>query len=470
MFLSESSLQSDRAGDSPLAGQHRRAQLAAIGALAILFFLFWFGVSLIANDPVGLVISFISVFLIAFSAWLFLTRRGVLRLLVLPLGLLAGVALVTYGYDQKYQLVVVIPMLILFGIVSRYAMRHQRTSAHTTHRHARAADPARKGVLIINPNSGGGKAARFNLREEAGRRSIESVLLGPGDNLSELARRAVTGGADVIGMAGGDGSQALVAAVAMEHDVAHVCVPSGTRNHFALDLGLDRDDVVGALDAFTDGVERRIDLARLNERVFVNNASLGVYARVVQSDTYREAKLGTWRRMLPEVVARGPAECSLRFDAPHKRDWCDAALVIVSNNPYQMRRFRGVGSRPLLDTGRLGIFAARLSGAGGVAKLVTLGIVGAHRRFGGVHQWSSVEFEVRSEAPISVGLDGEALVLMPPLRFVSLPGVLRVRLPRHSRGVSPAGAAVPLTRRNLGALLRIAVGKPVQPPSQRRPH
>ena len=105
-------------------------------------------------------------------------------------------------------------------------------------------------------------------------------------------------------MAGGDGSQALVATVAMEHDIALVCIPSGTRNHFALDLGLDRDDVVGALDAFTDGVERRIDLASLNERIFVNNASLGVYAQVVQSDAYRDAKLGTWKQMLPELLGR----------------------------------------------------------------------------------------------------------------------------------------------------------------------
>ena len=108
-------------------------------------------------------------------------------------------------------------------------------------------------------------------------------------------------------MAGGDGSQALVATVAMRHDVAHVCVPAGTRNHFALDLGLDRNDVVGALDAFTDGVERRVDLASLNERIFVNNASLGVYARIVQSDDYRDAKLTTWKRMLPDMVGQDTA-------------------------------------------------------------------------------------------------------------------------------------------------------------------
>lgn len=253
-----------------------------------------------------------------------------------------------------------------------------------------------------------------------------------------------------------------------------VCVPAGTRNHFALDLGLDRHDVVGALDAFTDGVERRIDLASLNERIFVNNASLGVYAQVVQSDAYRNAKLGTWKRMLPEMLGRGAVVSEVQFDGPHPQPWSDAALVIVSNNPYQMRRFRGSGTRPRLDTGRPGIFAARLRGAGGVARLVTFETIGRslgsgsqHRRLSGVLQWSCLEFEVRAAAPVAVGLDGEALTLVPPLRFVSLPGALRVRVPRHASCVSPAAAAVPITGRNLGALLRIAAGRPVQLPSQR---
>ena len=441
----------------------RRAQLAAVGALVILFLIFWFGVSLIANDPVGLVLSFVSVFLVVFFAWFVLTRRGVRRWLVLPIAFLALLALGTYGYDQKYQLGVLVVMLMLFGIVARYAVRHdQAPLRRASLRYARPAQPARNGVLIINPKSGGGKAERFNLLEEARKRSIEPLLLAPGDDLCELAEAAVAKGADVIGMAGGDGSQALVATVAMRHDVAHVCVPAGTRNHFALDLGLDRNDVVGALDAFTDGIERRVDLASLNERIFVNNASLGVYARVVQTDAYRNAKLTTWKRMLPDIVGQDAGGCALRFEAPHVKDWCDAALVIVSNNPYQMRRFRGAGTRPHLDSGRLGIFVARLSGAGGVAKLVTLGTIGAHRRFGGVLQWSSLEFEVLSETPVAVGLDGEALMLAPPLRFASLPGALLVRVPRSASGVSPAGAAVTLTRRNLRTLVRIAAGRPAE--------
>jgi diacylglycerol kinase family enzyme len=458
MFSPEHSPQSDQNGGSPR--KHRRAQVAAVSALIAAFFILWFAISMVANDPVGLAIAFASVFVLVFCVWFFLLRRGVVRLLLLLPAFLAVVALFTYGYDQKYQLLVVAVAVVLFGLAARYAVRNHPESAYNVHRRARPAQPAQMGVLIINPKSGGGKAERFRLVEEAAKRRIEPLLLGPDDDLCDLARRAVANGADVLGMAGGDGSQALVAGIAMEHDVAHVCIPAGTRNHFALDLGLDRDDVVGALDAFVDGVERRIDLARLNGRIFVNNASLGIYARVVQSDAYRDAKLGTWRQMLPEIVGRNAICCDLEFDVPHATDWGDASLVIVSNNPYQLRRFRGAGTRPQLDTGLLGIFATRARGAGAVAKLVTLGTIAQHRRFGGVRQWSSLEFEVRASAPVAVGLDGEALMLVPPLRFISLPGALRIRVPRHSAGVSPAWGSVPLTRRNLGALLRIAAGKP----------
>ena len=79
-------------------------------------------------------------------------------------------------------------------------------------------------------------------------------------------------------MAGGDGSQALVASIAAERGVPMVVIPAGTRNHFALDIGLDRDDVVGALDAYGEARERTIDLADVNGRIFVNNVSLGLYA------------------------------------------------------------------------------------------------------------------------------------------------------------------------------------------------
>jgi diacylglycerol kinase family enzyme len=329
-----------------------------------------------------------------------------------------------------------------------------------TKRAAGVAVPAGGGdsaALIINLRSGGGKAEHFDLAREARRRGIEPILLRPGDDLRELAESAIARGAQVIGMAGGDGSQALVATVAARRDIAHVCIPAGTRNHFALDLGLDRDDVVGAMDAFTDGVERRIDLARVNDRVFVNNASLGVYAKVVQSDAYRDAKLETWTRMLPDLLGPDAEPIDLEFTAPDGTNCNDAPLVLVSNNSYQLTHLSGAGTRERIDTGMLGIVAARVRGAE-VSNLVALELVGQAGRYPGLLSWSAPEFEVRSGSPMEIGLDGEALVLDPPLHFASLPGALRVRLPRGA-GLSPAARAVALTTDNLGALVRVAVGR-----------
>ena len=219
----------------------------------------------------------------------------------------------------------------------------------------------------MNAKSGGGKVERFGLVEECRQRGIEPIVLQPGEDLLELARARSTGGADVIGMAGGDGSQALVSSVAMAADVPFVVIPAGTRNRFALDLGIDRDDVVAALDAFGAAVERRIDLAEVNGRIFVNNVSLGVYAKVVQSPEYRDAKRQTTLAMLGDLVGPGAEPFDLRFVGPDGTEHDGARIIQISNNPYRLTSLSGFGSRARLDTGELGVAAADLRGAWDIA-------------------------------------------------------------------------------------------------------
>jgi diacylglycerol kinase family enzyme len=394
--------------------------------------------------------------------WLALTTRGATRVIGAAGAVLANAGLVVVLATHWHGVVVLVVLALLlavYGVTARYALgRSGRAAASAVAAAAKPVGGADRPVLIINLKSGGGKAERFGLVAEAERRGIEPVVLTPGDDLLELAEAAVDRGAQVIGMAGGDGSQALVATVASRRDVAHVCIPAGTRNHFALDLGLDRDDVVGALDAFTDGLERRIDLARVNERVFVNNASLGVYAKVVQSDAYRDAKLETWARMLPDMLGPGAEPIDLEFTAADGSAYTDAPLVLVSNNAYELTRLAGAGTRGRLDAGTLGIVAARVRNANDVSQLVALELAGRAGSFSGIVQWNAREFEVRSSGPVEVGLDGEALVIDPPLRFVSMPGALRVRTPR-SAGMAPGARAVSLTTQNLAALVRVAAGR-----------
>ena len=191
-------------------------------------------------------------------------------------------------------------------------------------------------MLFYNPKSGGGKAERFALADEARARGIEPIELAAAPISSELVRDAVADGADGLAMAGGDGSQAVVAAIAAELDLPYACIPAGTRNHFALDLGVDRDDVVGALDAFVDGGERRVDLAEVNGRVFVNNVSLGLYAEAVQTHRLprREAAHAP-RHRARRARARGQ-RLDLRWTGPGGHEHHSGAAILVSNNRYRL--------------------------------------------------------------------------------------------------------------------------------------
>ena len=301
----------------------------------------------------------------------------------------------------------------------------------------RPVEAAVDAVLLINPRSGGGRAERTGLAEECRARGVDPIVLGPGDDPVALAEGAVARGAEVLGMAGGDGSLGLIAGVAARHGVAMVVVPAGTRNHLAMDLGLRRSDVVGALDAFGPAVERIVDLGEVNGRPFVNNVSLGLYAQIVRSPEYREAKVETTMSMLPTMIGPGSRPFDLRFTGPAGERHTGAHVVQVSNNSYG-RTLRTVVSRPRLDAGRLGVIALELpQGPPDPAFLAALA-AGQPERFPGYVAWEPSTFEVDSGGPIDAGIDGEAVRMSAPLRFTIRPGALRIRLSRQASGLSPA--------------------------------
>ena len=206
----------------------------------------------------------------------------------------------------------------------------------------------------MNLKSGGGKAERFHLVDECTRRGIQPVVLEPGMDWLQTVRDVAASGVDVLGMAGGDGSQAMVGSVAAELGLPMVVVPAGTRNHLALDLGLNRDDVVGALDAYGEAVERTMDLADINGRVFVNNVSLGVYAAIVRSPAYRDAKVDTTLATLPQVLGPDTQPFDIRFTGPDGVEHLGAHVIQISNNPYGTTA-GARSSRPRLDTHQLGV-------------------------------------------------------------------------------------------------------------------
>jgi diacylglycerol kinase family enzyme len=246
-------------------------------------------------------------------------------------------------------------------------------------------------------------------------------------------------------MAGGDGSQAVVAMVAAELGLPYACIPAGTRNHFALDLGVDRDDVVGALDAFVSGRERRVDLAEVNGRVFVNNVSLGLYAEAVQREGYRDAKLRTILDTLPEVLGPEGKGPDLRWTGPDGQQSSSGAAILVSNNRYRLGRAVGSGTRPSIDDGLLGI---------AVASAPPKGPQFIQRPW---REWSTPAFEVDADGPIAAGIDGEAVTIDAPLRFRISPEALRVRIAAAHPGASPSAAMPEGAWETVLALARIAM-------------
>ncbi|HST42784.1 MAG TPA: diacylglycerol kinase, partial [Conexibacter sp.] len=207
------------------------------------------------------------------------------------------------------------------------------------------------------------------------------------------------------------------------------------------------DDVVGALDAFVDGGERRVDLAEVNGRVFVNNVSLGLYAQAVQRRGYREAKLRTLLDTIPEVLGPDGGGLDLRWRGPGGHEHAYGAAILVSNNRYRLGRAVGSGTRPSIDDGLLGItIAGAPTGRGSRRRM-------PQRPW---REWTAPVFEVDAGHPVPAGVDGEATQLQPPLRFRIRPGVLQVRIARQHPGASPSAALPEGIAQAATALARIA--------------
>jgi diacylglycerol kinase family enzyme len=437
-------------------GPLRRAA-AAVALTALAAALIYLTVEAL-NQWYVLLLSVVLLGVAVIAAWYIVSRRGVARAIAALVAVVALIAfaVVVIATESLIVLAVGFGLATVSIAAASYALSPVR-AANDAVRAARARHP----VLLMNLKSGGGKAERFGLLELCRQRGIEPIVLNPGDDLRQLAEDAVARGSDLLGMAGGDGSQALVASVASRHKVPFVVVPAGTRNHFALDLGLDRDDVPGALKAYEDGVDTQVDLAEVNGRVFVNNASMGVYAEIVQSADYRDAKLHTVAAMLPDLLGPTATPIDLHFTLPSGQKADSAQLLLVSNNPYQLARLRGGGTRERLDGGALGIAYVRVDTAADAEGLAALELAGQVQRFARWNEWTASEFEVRSGGPVEIGIDGEALILDPPLRFVIRPRALRVRLPRTAPRRSPAVRFVRvIAKPTVVALWHTLLGRP----------
>lgn len=386
------------------------------------------------------------------GAYWFVKHRGVLRWSAFTMAIVAPVAIAALfaSRDLLWVAVAAIAILLVAAITARAAMGWATVTPHVTEH---KADRPEHAFLIMNPRSGGGKVSKFGLKHKAESLGAQVVMLEGPDHVdvAALAKQAVADGADLLGVAGGDGTQALVAAVAAEHGVPFLCISAGTRNHFAMDLGLDRDDPATGLDALTNGIERKVDLGQIGDQIFVNNASFGVYAEIVRSPAYREDKRGTTLAMLPDLLKEDGDRHQLHARIPGQETVDGPQALLVSNNPYEMNDVAGLGRRDRLDTGRLGVIVVRVQSAAQAIGLVTAG------GGSGLMSLKAKEVTIDSGQPeIPVGIDGETVLMPTPVRCTIRKRALKVVVPKHRPGV-PASRSELSWRR----LLRLAGFGPV---------
>ena len=401
-----------------------RASFALMSAAVVLVLAVagWRSLTLVAFAAVGVCA------VLAGGYW-FLAHRGVLRWLALVLVIAAPVLIVVAfaWHHLVWVAVAAVALMVAAAATARAALGADGQDAAMPT--VPAARP-RRPFVIMNPRSGGGKVTKFGLKDKAEKLGAEVALLeGPGTvDVAALARQAVADGADLLGVAGGDGTQALVAGIAAEHGLPFLVISAGTRNHFALDLGLDRENPATCLDGLTDGEELRVDLGIIADRTFVNNASFGAYAEVVRSPAYRDDKRGTTLQMLPDLL-KGHHGAHLSAQAGDTTIDAPQALL-VSNDPYGMGDVAGLGRRARLDAGTLGVAAIRVDSARQAAGLIRRG----HGT--GLTTLTAEQITVDADAPeIPVGIDGETVMLPTPVRCTIRPRALRVVVPRQRPGV-----------------------------------
>ncbi len=294
-------------------------------------------------------------------------------------------------------------------------------------------------AVILNGKSGSVGADQCEQKASAIAQAFSQVGVDvtmqrcePAD-LVASARRAAGLGVDAVVAAGGDGTVSAVASALAGTEMPLAVLPMGTLNHFARDLGMPTD-LVDATRAIAEGRLTAVDVATVNDRVLINNSSIGLYAAaVVERDAeQKRTGAGKW-------VAMGRAVWKILRQFPRQRVTLTVGdrvltgrmpIVFVGNNEFIVEP-RGFGKRERLDAGVLSIYAARSRSP--------LGLLWHSLRamFGRAEHVAELEVLTGTRACIEssprmlrVAVDGEVVQMTSPLRYEIRPGALRVIAPR----------------------------------------
>lgn len=422
------------------------------------------GLVIVLTSPILILLTGTAFLFVCYGIWLIFTGIGQRLRIGWTIAIIASSALCIELYillidreDLKLFLVFGLLTLIYLGLLSglRAKYWHAKRQAANRARHMKFSRP----VLIMNPKSGDGRALKAGIDRKAQAMGIEVIITKKGDNIESLARAAARDGADVLGISGGDGTLGAVAKVAIEANLPLVVLPGGTRCHFARDIGMDPKRITDALESYY-GVERRVDVGEINGRVFLNNASFGLYADIVNNPDYRDNKLATIRTTLIELLNGEKQAYELQFTDDQRIKHKHAIQILVGINPYETLRLLELGHRQQLDTGQLQVTAIPQLDDRMVRRLMnTLTFQKFFSRSmpDNFIQWSSKYFSVDStQKTLVVGVDGEREKYAAPVKIKMRPEALRLYVPAEgvrSRQRSPFNLALILD------LWRVAIGK-----------
>ena len=294
-------------------------------------------------------------------------------------------------------------------------------------------------IAVIVNRSGGtasllGDKLEATVREAFAGQDIDLQLI-EGKEIAAAVKSAT--GRPVVAIGGGDGTQGTAAAAFVGTETAQIVLPLGTRNHLAKQLGMPAD-LADAAKVARDGKPQAIDLAKASdsagERVFVNNASIGLYTKLVRE---RDKRWGPkWLGTIPAtwIVLRTLRAKALHLTIDGKRQCVVTPLLFIGNNRYSLDA-GSVGERVSLSDGVLSLFVvARQSPLAliGFALRSLLGRADEERDFCALEDAKEVVVEGRGA--IDVAFDGEVERMALPLTFAIMPGALKVLVPKDATG------------------------------------
>ncbi len=393
---------------------------------------------------------------IVYTGWLTFTgqgkqfRRGTM-LLAASLITLAIEIIVFVSEENNLRYLLVAAILsalysVVFSLLRKQYWQEKRLK-HIASKEIKFKKP----YLILNPKSGNGRAIKAKTPHAAEKMGIKVLIMKKGESVEDLARKAVDEGADVLGISGGDGSIGTVAKVAIENNLPMVVLPGGTRCHFARDIGMLPKQINDALSSYY-GVERRIDVSKINDRIFMNNASFGVYADIVNNEDYRNKKITVTRRVLREILSGTKKPYALNINNNgHK--FSKAIMVLIGVNRYNTINLMELGQRPRLDEGVLQInVLSKVSNEliANVLRNATINQIEQTSSLEEFSQWETKKIEIAGKGKkVVVGVDGECEEFSSPVNVEIMPKALRLYVPPEGMRSRPEKA---FSRRGLKQL------------------